>query len=162
MHRSLRLASIALVVAFLGNFGANPLDPSPISASAQRPSKGGGGGGGKGGGKGGSTATGTLSLRMVSDGNGNGLPDWNDTITFDVASTAASPFVSVDCYQGGSWVYSASVGFFDAYPWAQEFTLAASSWSGGGASCTARLYTSVDGSSTTTLSTIGFNVGADD
>lgn len=162
MYRSLRLAaSMALVVACLGNFGADPLTPS-LSAAAQKPAKGGGSGGGKGGGKGGSTATGTLSLRMVSDANGNGQPDWNDTVTFDVTTTATSPFVSVNCYQGASWVYSASIGFFDAYPWAQEFTLNASSWSGGAASCTARLYTSVDGSSSTTLSTVDFQAGAGD
>jgi hypothetical protein len=95
---------------------------------------------------------------MVIDANGNGLPNWGDHVTFRVTTSATSPFVGLNCYQGSAWVYAASVGYFDAYPWAKEFTLAANSWPGGAAECTARLYTSVDGSSTTTLATLPVHV----
>ena len=174
MRRRLTLASIAVLVISSANctgngarsagelFSSNPLGPSAVTPSGgdATNSTQGKGGGGKGGGKGGSSATGTLGLAMVVDANGNGLPDWGDHVTFNVSSTAASPFVSVNCYQGATWVYSGSIGFFDAYPWSKEFTLAAGSWTGGAAACTARLYTSVDGSSSTTLATLPFNVGA--
>ena len=118
---------------------------------------GGKGGGGKppSGGSGGS-----LSVAMVADANGNGAPNHADTITFNVTTSAASPFVSVNCYQGAAYVYAASVGFFPAYPWEKTFVLSASSWTGGAADCTARLYTSRDGTRTTTLATLAFAVGS--
>lgn len=118
---------------------------------------GGGGGGGKGGG-GTTTGGGSLSLRMVTDANSNGLPNHGDKITFTVTTSAAGPFVSVNCYQGSSWVYSGSVGYFPSYPWEQAFVLSTSAWTSGGASCTAKLYTSSDGIRTTTLATMNFTV----
>ena len=116
--------------------------------------------GGKGGGKPSGGGGGSLAVSMVVDGNGNGAPDHGDTITFSVSTSAARPFVSVNCYQGSAWVYSASVGYFADYPWSKDFILSASSWTGGAADCTARLYTSRDGIRTTTLGTLGFAVGA--
>ena len=79
---------------------------------------------------------------------------------FNVTTSAASPFVSVNCYQGAAHVYAASVGYFAAYPWSKDFILSASSWTGGAADCTARLYTSRDGTRTTTLATLAFAVGS--
>jgi len=80
-------------------------------------------------------------------------------VTFAVATSAtASPFVSLNCYQGSVWVYTASAGFFAAYPWSQNFTLSSMYWSGGDADCTARLYSSKDGTRTTTLATTSFHV----
>ncbi|MBI2777059.1 MAG: hypothetical protein HYX57_07325 [Chloroflexi bacterium] len=115
----------------------------------------GGGGGGKGGGGG------SLALVMVADANGNGAPNWRDTITFNVSTTAtASPFVSVNCYQGSTWVLTASAGFFASYPWTKNTTLSSSAWTGGSASCTARLYSTKDGTRTTTLATLNFSVGS--
>ena len=128
------------------------------SVFAARPAGGGGGKGKPGGGAG--TGGGSLALVMVADANSNGTPNHGDTITFTVTTTATSPFVSVNCYQGSTWVYSASVGFFAAYPWSKTFILSATSWPSGAATCTARLYTSVDGSSSTTLSTMSFAAGA--
>src|SRR5215210_1993561 len=102
---------------------------------------------GKGGGGGhkSSGGSGSLALVMVVDSNGDGLPNWNDTVTFSLTTTSDRPYVSVNCYQGTSWVYSASAGFFPDYPWSRNFILAASSWSGGAADCTAKLYTTTDG-----------------
>jgi hypothetical protein len=139
----------------------SPTGPSSVVSESTTAGKGGGGGGkGPGGGSGGTSGgSGALQLVMLSDANGDLSPNWGDRITFNLTTTADKPFVGVNCYQGGAWVYAASVGYFDAYPWAKEFTLAASSWPSGAADCTARLYTSTDGSSSTTLATMSFHVG---
>ena len=112
-----------------------------------------GGGGGKGGG-------GTLTLKMVVDANGDTLPNWGDKISFNLTTSATKPFVSLNCYQGTNWVYAASVGYFPEYPWAKEFTLSATSWPGGGADCTAKLYTTRDGRRINTLATLPVHVNA--
>jgi hypothetical protein len=115
--------------------------------------------GGKGGGKpptGSGSTAGNLTLAMVEDLNGNTAPNWGDTITFQVATTATDrPFVGVKCYQG-SLVYSGSVGYFDDYPWVQTFRLSSSYWTGGAANCDARLYEMRSNGSTTTLGTMSF------
>lgn len=80
-------------------------------------------------------------------------------MTFAVTTTAtASPFVNLNCYQNGVWVYAASAGFFAAYPWPQLFTLSSTAWRSGDADCTARLYSTKDGTRTTTLATHSFHV----
>jgi hypothetical protein len=59
---------------------------------------GGGGGGG-----------GTLSLVMVMDANGDGLPNWGDTVTFNVSTTATTePHVDLTCSKNGVVVYGAT------------------------------------------------------
>jgi hypothetical protein len=113
--------------------------------------------GGKGGG-GTTSGANSLTLKMVVDANGNNLPNWGDKISFKLTTSATKPFVSLNCYQGTNWVYAASVGYFPAYPWAKEFTLAATSWPGGGADCTAKLYTTKDGRRIKTLATIAVTV----
>jgi len=163
VHTSVILAS-AVVLAATTVGCARQGDSDRSSSSITGPSSvdarsgGGSGGGGKKGGGGTTTGSSSLALVMVNDGNGDGLPNWNDVITFSLSTTATSPFVAVDCYQGSSWVYTASVGYFDAYPWAKQFVLSATSWPGGAADCTALLYTSTDGSSRTTLATLPFHV----
>src|SRR5205085_2102709 len=75
--------------------------------------KGGGnasGSGGKGGG--GTSGSGTLSLKMVNDANGDNLPNYGDSVTFNVSTTASRPYVVLDCTQGGASVYSSSAGFY--------------------------------------------------
>ena len=101
----------------------------------------------------------TSSLQLVLLVSTDGAPHWAQRITFNVSTTATTqPFVSVNCYQGSTWVYSDSVGFFADYPWPKEFTLAAASWPGGAADCTARLFSTKDGIRTTTLATLSFHV----
>lgn len=100
-----------------------------------------GGGGGKGGPKGGSGSS-SLGLVLVTDQNANGAPNWADTVTFDVRTTAtAYPYVALKCYQDGTLVYSANAGFYESYPWpgARNMPLESPSWTGGAASCTATL-----------------------
>ncbi len=85
---------------------------------------------------------GSLSLVMVTDANGDRQPNYGDTVTFNVSTTTTVyPYVMVNCSQGGVSVYSAYAGFYPSYPWPwdQDFTLSSSSWTGGGASCTAQL-----------------------
>jgi len=126
--------------------------------------KGGGGasaGGGKHGGGSGSGG-GSLSLVLVADANANGAPDWGDTVTFNVSTTATTqPNLDLTCKQDGIVVYGATTGFYASYPWpwTQNMTLSSSAWSGGAASCTARLY-AFAGSGTTTLATLSFAAGA--
>ncbi len=98
---------------------------------------------------------------MVNDANGNGLPNWGDTVTFSISTTATtSPYVNLSCHQNGVLVASADSGFFSGYPWAtQNMTLKSTLWAGGAADCTATLY--YNGSkSKVTLATLPFHVDA--
>lgn len=127
---------------------------------AAKPSGGAGGHHGGGGTTGGS---GTLTLAMVpgGDANGNGAPNWGDTITFTVSTTATTePHVNVTCSQNGAVVYGASTGYYASYPWpwTQNMTLSSQMWTGGAASCTAVLQ-AYSGTSVTTLGTLNFQVG---
>jgi len=118
-----------------------------------------GGGGGHNKPGGGSTGSGTLAFVMVTDANSNGLPNWGDSLTFNVTTTAASPFVRMTCSQGGAIVYTFSAGYFADYYWSKNFILSSASWSAGAASCSATLYTT-DGTSNNTLATMSIAVGA--
>ena len=71
------------------------------------------------------------------------------------------PYVSTACWQGTTQVLSTSAGFFDSYPWpsAQIVPLKTMAWTGGGASCTAKLY-SMDGGTKTILATLNFQAYA--
>ena len=134
MHRLATLATIVMLLASLAP-----------SALAQ--------GKGKNKGQTGSTAAAFgISVVMVDDGNGDNLPNWGDKVTFDVGTAVDSPFVSLHCYQGTTWVYAA------AYPANWSFHLAANSWTGGEADCTATLYTTTDGKRMTTLATLAVHV----
>jgi hypothetical protein len=117
----------------------------------------GGGGGKPSGGSGGSSS---LSLVMVNDLNGNGAPDYGDTVTFNASTTATTePHVRLQCFQSGSLVYSAQAGMYASYlwPWLQDMTLA---WSSGGAAdCTAQIYY-FSGSKTVWSKSLSFHVDA--
>jgi len=118
---------------------------------------------GKGGaGTGGKVGGGTLSLVMIQDANSDGLPNWGDTVTFNVSTTATSqPVVSLSCYQNGSLVFSSSAGFYPdyAYPWLRNFILSSTAWSSGAATCTATLEY-YNGKRMATLATLSFPVYA--
>jgi hypothetical protein len=129
----------------------------PAAFAGKGGSHGGGGGGNHGGG-----GTSTLTLVMVNDLNSNGSPNWGDTVTFDVSTTATDqPYVDLTCSQNGVVVYGASTGFFSSYPWpwTQDMTLSSQMWTGGAAACTARLYY-VNGSKTVTLAKLSFTADA--
>ena len=65
-------------------------------------------------------------------------PVYGDQVTFDVSTATDRPYVLLNCYRSGEWVYAAQAGFWASYP-SKTFTLAAASWGGGPADCTARL-----------------------
>ena len=129
------------------------------AALAGKPGGGGGGGGTTGG------TGGTISLVMVNDLNGNGAPNYGDTITFAVStSSTTQPYVTVKCYQGSTLVYQQSAGIF-AISLNQNFILGeTTAWQGGGAAnCTATLQNWSSYSkhgSVTNLASMSFNVGA--
>jgi hypothetical protein len=97
-------------------------------------------GGGKHGG-GSTSGSSSLAVVMVDDLNGNGAPNYGDTITFKVTTTASSPYVDLTCSQSGKVVFAASAGFYDDFPWpgARIMPLESPSWTGGSASCKAVL-----------------------
>jgi hypothetical protein len=110
------------------------------------------------GGGGSSTITGPV---MVTDANGNGLPNFGDTVTFNVSTTATSqPYVNVLCYQNGVQVMNSWNGFFDqALNPTRNFGLYSPEWQSGAASCTAwvDMYTK---RGTAQLASVSFQVGA--
>jgi hypothetical protein len=122
--------------------------------------KPGGGGGGGGHHTSGTTYTGSLTGPVLLNST-DGLPHWGQQITFDVSSNAPYYFVELDCYQSTTLVYASSVGFYPGWPWSRTYTLQSSVWTGGAATCNARLYSSLsDGSNQKTLATMSFNVYA--
>jgi hypothetical protein len=123
--------------------------------------KGSGGGGHKpGGGSGGGSAT--ISLRMVTDVNSNGTPNYGDTVTFNVSTTATTePHVRLQCFQNGTLVNTRDAGMYASYPWAWEQNMALSSslWTGGAANCTAQVYY-FSGSNTVWSTSLSFTAAA--
>lgn len=117
-----------------------------------------GGGGSKPGG-GGSAG---LNLVLVTDQNGNGSPNFGDTITYSVSTTATSaPSVKTTCSQNGTAVLWTQASFYAGNPFAYMDYLALESgmWTSGAADCTAVMYYS-SGKRTVTLSTLSFHVDA--
>jgi hypothetical protein len=101
-----------------------------------------------------------LSLVMVTDNNGDGLPNWGDTVTFKVSTTVAYPMVQLVCYQGSTVVDNQTVGFYVGWPWSKDFPLYHwYYWPSGGANCTATLYYQTR-KGNVTLATLPFQVNA--
>jgi hypothetical protein len=79
---------------------------------------------------------------MVTDNNSDGMPNYGDTITFKVTSTAGYPMVRLLCTSGGVTVDDQNVGFYPGWVWSQNYQL--SHWyywpSDSAADCTANLY----------------------
>jgi len=65
-----------------------------------------------------------------------------DEVTFAVNTSADRPFVGLRCYQTGTFIYDAYVGYFDGYMFEKDwFTLSSPPWvAGQSADCTARLF----------------------
>ena len=148
---ALAAGSIACVNPPAATGSANNILPlpglvSPSALEARSP--------GKGGGNPKENADSSLTLVMVDDARVIG-PSWGDSVRFNVSTTATRAFISLECYQGSAWVLAAG-----GWPLDSEFTLAATSWPGGAADCTATLFTTIDGRRTTTLATLFFHVEA--
>ena len=127
------------------------------SATGGKP---GGGGGGKPGG--GSTGTSSISLSypLVYDANGNGAPNWHDTVKFNVSTTTTTqPYVELECFQNGVLVAAGSRGYFDGSLDTPNFGLYGGGWMSGAADCTA--YVSMSTSKgMQRLASTGFHVDA--
>jgi hypothetical protein len=102
------------------------------------------------------------SLSLVLMNSSDGLPHWDQNVTFNVSTAATStPFVRLNCSQNGVWVYTSTVGYFPSYPWWQYFTLSNGQWTNGAADCTATLYyVSGTHNRETDLAKLGFHVYA--
>ena len=78
----------------------------------------------------------TIGVVMVEDANGDGLPNFGDTIGYQVNSPQPPDHITTVCLQNGSGVFISQIDFpFDAV-----FPLAGPAWSGGGADCNAQGY----------------------
>jgi len=97
---------------------------------------------------------------MVNDTNGNGTPNYGETVTFNITTTAEKPYVNVRCYQGTAFVYDSWAGFFKGAWFGRNFTLSSSYWTGGAADCIARLVKWNKNGKQQTLASITFPVGA--
>jgi hypothetical protein len=133
--------------ALTASMGALCLALAPAALAAKS------GGGGSGGGS-------SVSVVMVKDLNGNGLPNWGDTVTFDVSTTVTYPEIELECVQNGRLVLRQGAGFFPSYMWSKDFTLQSSSWTGGAADCTATLFYFTKSRTYRTLATLSFHVDA--
>jgi hypothetical protein len=122
MARKAPVARIALTAAFL----ALALVPAALAG------KGKPGGGGTTGGSAGITGP-----VMVVDKNGDGLPNWGDTVRFNVSTNLTQPYVNLKCYQNGVLVAEGWRGYFSGSLDTPNFGLYAGSWMGGAADCTA-------------------------
>lgn len=87
------------------------------------------------------SGNGTISLVMVTDKNGDGLPNYGDVVTFKESNTeTTAPMVYTECNQNGSLVYM-SWRSYDPHVTDQTFTLGGTTaWQNGGAAdCKATL-----------------------
>lgn len=117
---------------------------------------------GKGGNKPSSGGSSSLSLVLSTDLNANGVPNWGDTVTYNVSSTVTNyPQVSTECYQNGALVLQGNAAFYDGNPFAYMdwLQLSSGAWTGGAADCTAKMYYNSH-KSTVTLATLSFHVDA--
>lgn len=144
-----------LALSFILGIAAVALMATP--AGAAKGGKGGGGSDGGGGGKGGGSSSSVELVVLDADGVAN----HGDTITFDVVTDETDqPYVALTCTQSGTLVYEGVAGFFDDYPWSQDYVLDTPAWAGGAADCTAELFKSSRNGRTTTLATTTFVVAA--
>ncbi len=102
------------------------------------------------------------SIDLVLLGSSAGLPHYGQQVTFSVSTSATDrPYVLLNCYQNGVWLYAAQAGFYPAYPFSRVFTLASTAWTGGAADCTATLgVNNSDGTRFTKLASTSFHVYA--
>lgn len=93
---------------------------------------------GKGSKPSGSSASSISAPVMVVDNNADGLPNWDDTVTFNVSTTATTqPYVHLVC-SGNGVSYDSWRGYFaGSLDTNWNFVLASGGWTGGPASCTA-------------------------
>jgi len=90
----------------------------------------------------GTTPTSTISLASPATAAATtaSWPKYGDTVRFNVSTTAtSSPFVNLNCYQGGTLVAVGWAGYFDGALGTGDFGLYSPMWTAGAATCTASL-----------------------
>jgi len=126
-----------------------------VVAVAVAPALAGKGGGGKPGGG----SSGAISLVLLN--STDGVVHYGQQVDFVVSTTATDmPYVRLNCYEGGVWVYTDSTGKYPDYPWpGHVFTLRWDAYhaAGAGADCSADLYYYAS-KGTKTLASLSFKV----
>ncbi len=115
--------------------------------------------------KGGSGTAGSGSItgvKMIVDQNGNGAPNWADTITFTFTSTNPKPYITLNCTTASGSGYTSTHLMYwpNVFNDPGYFSLQSPSWMSGGASCTALLYGTNSSGNGTLLNSYGFSVAA--
>lgn len=101
----------------------------------------------------------STSESLVS-GTSTTAPQFGDTITFSVATTATTnPFVNVDCYQDGVLVMNSWSAFFPGGV-NQNFGLYSPVWRSGAADCRADLGMLTNNGKWKVLASMSFHVNA--
>jgi len=89
------------------------------------------------------TSTSTISMVVVGTAGVTAAATvqatYGDTVTFDVSTAAASPYVNLLCYQNGTLVAQGWAGYFDGALGDRTFRLYSPQWTSGSADCTANL-----------------------
>ncbi|SRR6266508_706989 len=136
------LVGVAVVVAVTSVIGLGTLtDTLPVASKHQ-------------------SNAGSLTLVLLNSTDDSA--HWGQQVTFKVSTTKTTePHVSLACSQNGTVVYQQQTGYYASYPWpwTQTMTLSSAGWTGGAASCAAKLYY-FSGSKTITLTTLNFQVSA--
>ena len=96
----------------------------------------------------GSSGGSSISLVVLNEvARASSGPGFGEHVTFTVSTGRTDyPWVQNRCWKGDKLVYEQWHGFFDGYQFGQIFTLGPTpSWSGGDATCTARLVSKNNG-----------------
>jgi hypothetical protein len=102
------------------------LVPAAFAGKGSRPSSGGS-----------SSISGPV---MVVDNNGDGLANWEDTVMFNITTTAtAQPFIHLVCSGNGIGYDSWKGVFAGSLDTNWNFVLSSGGWTSGAADCTASL-----------------------
>jgi hypothetical protein len=118
------LSGAALAAAVLA--ASLALVPSALAGKGGKPYSGGS-----------SAITGPV---MVVDNNADGLPNWDDTVTFNMSTTATTqPYVHLVCSGNGIGYDSWKGVFAGSLDTNWNFVLASGGWTSGAADCTAWL-----------------------
>ena len=117
---------------------------------------------GKGGGGKPGSGGGGVTVQVVTDANGDGLPNWGDQVHFTLSTSNTRPVVSLTCSQGGAVVYGDSRPYFWPNIWDDTgvFTLSSLSWSSGAAECRAEAKGTSSNGRIISLGSLTFQVGA--
>jgi hypothetical protein len=94
------------------------------------------------GGGGGKPTSGSSSISLaplVYDANGNGLANWNDTVTFNFSTSATQPYIHLVCSGSGVGYDTWRGVFAGSLDTNWNFILSSGGWTSGAADCTASL-----------------------